>query len=176
MNNKKCVLAIDVQNGMFNLPRELYKSEIVLDNIYSLLEKARKENALIIFMQHCGNENSFFKEGSENWKIHSKVSPKRNEIVLKKTHPDSFQNTKLDSIIKHSNINDIVICGFVTEGCVDTTIRRASSLGYNLEVVSDGHSTTDSNVLTAEQIINHHNEVFKIFSKVKKSEGIFLKA
>lgn len=172
MNNKKCLLAIDVQNGMFRLPRELYKGEIILNNIYSLLEKARKENTPIIFMQHCGDENSFFSEGSENWMIHPKVFPRRNEIVIKKTYPDSFQNTKLDGILKNCNINNIVICGFVTEGCVDTTIRRASSLGYKLEVASDAHSTTESKVLTAEQIINHHNEVFKIFSKVKESKEI----
>jgi len=175
MNNKKCLLVIDVQNGMFNLPRKLYKSDFILENICSLTEKARKENTLIIFMQHCGNENSFFIEGSENWKIHSKVSPRKNEIIIKKTYSDSFQNTKLDGIIKNSNIKNIVICGFVTEGCVDTTIRRASSLGFNLEVASDCHSTTDSDVLTAEQIIKHHNEVFKIFSIVKKSEEIVFK-
>ncbi len=172
MNNNKCLLVIDVQNGMFNLPRKLYKSDIILGNICSLIEKARKENSVIIFMQHCGNENSFFYEGSENRKIHSKVSPQINDIVIKKIHSDSFQDTKLDDILKNSNINNLVICGFVTEGCIDTTIRRANSLGYYLEVASDSHSTTDSNVLTAEQIINHHNEVFKIFSSVKGSEEI----
>ena len=172
MDNKKCLLVIDVQNGMFNLPRKLYKSDIILDNICSLIGKARKEKSLIVFMQHHGNENSFFNEGSENWKIHSKVSPRESDFIIKKTHSDSFQNTKLNDILKNNNINNIVICGFVTEGCVDTTIRRASSLGYNLEVASDCHSTTDSNVLTAEQIINHHNEIFKIFSSIKKSEEL----
>ena len=176
MNNKKCLLVIDVQNGMFNLPRKLYKSDIILDNIISLIEKARKEKAIIVYVQHCGDENSFFNEGSDGWKIHSKVTPRKNDILIKKTHSDSFQDTKLDGILVNSNIKKIVICGFVTEGCVDTTIRRASSLGYNLEVVSDGHSTTDSNVLTAEKIINHHNEVFKIFSKLKRSEEIFFNA
>ena len=172
MNNKKCLLVIDVQKGMFNLPRKLYKSNIILNNITTLIEKARKENAIIIYMQHYGNEDSPFKENSEGWKIHSKILIEKNDLVLKKTHSDSFQDTELDDILKNNSINNLVICGFVTEGCVDTTIRRAKSLGYNLEVVSDGHSTTDSNILRAEQIINHHNEVFKIFSKVKRSKEI----
>ena len=175
MNNKKCLLVIDAQNGMFDLPRKLYNGNVILNNIISLIEKSRKENAIIIYMQHYGNENSFFKEGSEGWKIHPKVLPRKNDIVLKKTHSDSFQNTKLDDILKNKKINNLVICGFVTEGCVDTTIRRASSLGYNLEVASNSHSTTDSNILSAEQIINHHNEVFKLFSSVKKSEEIIFK-
>ena len=175
MSNKKCLLVIDVQNGMFSLPRKLFNSDAILDNIIFLIEKARKENAIIIYMQHCGNENSPFKEGSKGWKIHPKVLPNENDIVIEKTHPDSFQDTKLNDILKNNNINSIVICGFVTEGCVDTTIRRAGSLGYNLEVAKDCHSTTDSRVLTAEQIINHHNEVFKIFSSVKRSKEITFK-
>lgn len=69
-----------------------------------------------------------------------------------------------------------MVCGFVTEGCVDTTIRRAYSLGYNIEVAGDCHSTTDSNILNAEQIIKHHNEVFNIFSTVKNSKEINFKA
>ena len=60
MKNKKCLLVIDAQNGMFSLPRELHKCDFILDNILSILEKARKENVIIIYMQHCGNENSFF--------------------------------------------------------------------------------------------------------------------
>ncbi len=172
MNSKKCLLVIDAQNDMFNLPVEMYHGELILDNISSLIDKARKENTPIIYMQHCDSENSFFSEGSEGWEIHPKVSPKLNDIVLKKMYSDSFQDTKLDEILKSNKIDRLVICGFVTEGCVDTTIRRAGSLGYNLEVACDCHSTTDSRVLKAEQIINHHNEVFKIFSEVKKAEDI----
>lgn len=173
MKNRKCLLVIDVQNGMFNLPRELYKGSSTLENIYSLISKARETKTLIVFMQHSGNENTHFGHGSKNWQIHAKVAPRKNEIIIEKKHPDSFQNTKLDGLLKNSNINNIVICGFVTEGCVDTTVRRAYSLGNKLEVAGDAHSTTDSEILSAEQIINHHNEVFKIFSKVKRADEIY---
>ena len=105
MNNKKCLLVIDVQNGMFNLPRKLFKSDIVLNNIISLIEKAREENAIIVYMQQCGKENSFFKEGSKGWKIHPQVPPGINDIVLKKKHSDSFQDTSLDDILINNKIN-----------------------------------------------------------------------
>ena len=172
MNNQKCLLVLDVQNGMFNLPLDIYNWEIILENIYSLIEKARSENALIVYTQHCEKENSHFEEGSEGWEIHSKISPKTKDIILSKIHPDSFQGTSLNDILINKKITDLIICGFVTEGCVDTTIRRAYSLGYKVETASDCHSTTDSNVLLAKQIIDHHNEVFKIFSQVKKYQEI----
>lgn len=47
--------------------------------------------------------------------------------------------------------------GLMTEYCVDTTLRRAFSLGYKIEFVSDGHSTYDSVNLPAAKIIEHHN-------------------
>lgn len=175
MNDRKGILVLDAQNGMFNLPIELYNGKVVLENIYSLIEKARSEKALIIYMQYCGKENSPFKAGSDGWEIHSKITPRPEDIVLRKEHADSFQGTPLNEILTKNGITDLVICGFVTEGCIDTTIRRAYSLGYKVEVAGDCHSTTDSKVLSAEQIINHHNEVFKIFSKVKDYKEIEIK-
>ncbi|BCQ42632.1 hypothetical protein ERHA55_01590 [Erwinia rhapontici] len=44
-----------------------------------------------------------------------------------------------------------------TEYCVDTTCRAAADRGFEVVLVSDAHSTTDNAVLTAEQIIAHHN-------------------
>jgi nicotinamidase-related amidase len=44
-----------------------------------------------------------------------------------------------------------------TEYCVDTTCRRAYSLGYDIVLVEDGHSTWDTEHLAASQVIAHHN-------------------
>jgi uncharacterized protein (TIGR02246 family) len=65
-----------------------------------------------------------------------------------------------------------VVCGLATEGCVDTTVRRARSLGFAVEVAEDAHSTTDGPVLTAEQTVRHHNAVFKIFADVRPAASI----
>jgi len=47
----------------------------------------------------------------------------------------------------------------MTEYCVDTTSRRATSLGYDVTLASDAHLTRDNQVLTAANIIAHHNFV-----------------
>jgi nicotinamidase-related amidase len=51
----------------------------------------------------------------------------------------------------------LVVAGIQTEYCVDTTCRRAYSLGYDVTLVQDGHSTWDTPDLCAPQIIAHHN-------------------
>jgi nicotinamidase-related amidase len=38
----------------------------------------------------------------------------------------------------------------MTQYCVDTTVRRAVSLGYEVTLVGDGHMTADSDALTFE--------------------------
>jgi nicotinamidase-related amidase len=157
---------------MFSLSRALYKSDFLLKNIKILIEKAKKENAPVVFVQRCGSENSPFKKGSSGWNIHPSINPDVNDYVIEKKYSDSFQDTGLNEILTNLEIDRIVVCGLVTEGCIDTTTRRAFSLGYKIEVVGDCHSTTDSNVLTAEQIISHHNEVLKIFSEVKEAKDI----
>lgn len=172
MASKKCLLVIDVQVGMFNLCRPLYNADSVLENIKSLIEKARAKNIDIIYMQQCGSENSPFKKGSVGWNIHPSIIPGANDTVIEKDHADSFQETTLEKVLKQLEIDQIVVCGFVSEGCVDTTVRRAYSLGYKIELASDCHSTTDSSNLTGEQIVRHHNEVLKIFSEVKEYKEI----
>jgi nicotinamidase-related amidase len=176
MISKKCLLVIDVQLGMFNLSRPLYKSDSLLRNIRNLIHKARSGNVRLIYLQHCGSENSPFKKGSNGWHIHPSIDPTANDYVIEKKHPDSFQDTNLEEVLKQLAISQIVVCGLVTEGCVDTTIRRAYSLGYQIELASDCHSTTDNSVLSAEQIVDHHNEVLKRFSEVKESKDIVFAA
>ena len=56
------------------------------------------------------------------------------------------------------DVNDLLIMGAQTEVCVDTTCRRAFSLGFSATLVSDGHSTWDNATLTADQIIRHTND------------------
>ena len=49
--------------------------------------------------------------------------------------------------------------GCKTEHCIDTAVRTATVNGFDVTLVGDGHSTINSKLLTAEQIISHHNEV-----------------
>lgn len=57
-------------------------------------------------------------------------------------------------------VNRLIICGLQTEWCIDSTVRHAYSLGFDVTVVEDGHSTMDTQTLTAAKVIEHHNRVF----------------
>ncbi|MNC69948.1 hypothetical protein D3C75_1206980 [compost metagenome] len=66
--------------------------------------------------------------------------------------------------------------GCKTQHCIDTSVRAATVSHLDVTLVGDGHSTTDSDVLSAEQIIRHHNSTLhghynvEHFSMVRASE------
>lgn len=77
-------------------------------------------------------------------------------IRVRKAECDAFYETGLDELLRDHGFQHLVIAGLVTELCVDSTCRRAVTLGYDLTLVSDGHSTHSSH-LPAETIVDHHN-------------------
>ena len=172
MLEKKALLVLDAQVAMFNLSKPLHSAEAVLGNIKSLIDAARSAGSPIVYIQHSGSRESVFARGSAGWQIHPTVAPNRSEIVMEKHTADAFNGTDLAECLERLSVGAIAICGFVTEGCVDTTVRRASSLGFQVELAADAHSTTDGQVLRAEQIIEHHNSVLAIFGEVKATDEI----
>jgi len=159
MNNKKALLIVDVQLAMFSDEKnKLYKEELVINNICKLLEKARETKTPVIYIQHTTDKGEY-KRGSETWKIHPKIAPKEGDDVIEKRTWDSFHQTILHETLQKNGIDELIIAGMQTEFCIDTTCRRAFSLGYKNILVKDAHSTFDSEDLKAQEIIKHHNRV-----------------
>ena len=65
--------------------------------------------------------------------------------------------TNLEEILKSKGIDNLVICGYASEFCVDTTVRRAAALGFTVSLVSDAHTTHDKDHVSASKIREHHN-------------------
>ena len=166
---KTALLVIDVQNEMFDEANPVYKSERLLENLQALIAKARSAEVPVVFVQH--NDGGLV-NGTHDWEIHPSVSPKEEDLVIQKWSPDAFHETNLQDQLKAKGIEKLVITGNQTEMCVDTTCRRAYSLGYKVKLVKDAHGTWDSEDLSATQIIGHHNKVLRKFAEVKETKEI----
>jgi len=174
MNNKTALLIVDVQVAMFTYDDgALYNGEEVLNSIHFLLEKARIFKAPVIFIQHNGSESGEFGRGKAGWEIHPRIAPLESETVIEKTTCDAFNETALHEELQRQGIERLVIVGMQTEFCVDTTVRRAFSMGYVNVLVKDAHSTFNGPVLKAPEIIAHHNSIMDgRFAKVKAANEI----
>ncbi|WP_105616118.1 cysteine hydrolase family protein [Vallitalea okinawensis] len=172
MGNSALVI-IDVQVGIFNIANyPIYNEKELLENIKKLIMEAREKEIPIIYVQHHHDEGGILQYGSEVWQVHQDIKPKEGDIIVHKNKPDSFQDTTLKDELEQRNISHLIMTGLQTEYCVDTTCRRAFSLGYDVSLVKDGHSTIDS-TLKASQIIEHHNKVLgDWFADVKLTEEI----
>ncbi len=70
----------------------------------------------------------------------------------------SRTHTNLEALLRNASVTRVVLVGGQTEYCVDTTARRAVSLGYDVDLVADGHTTSENGLLSRDQIIGHHNQ------------------
>jgi nicotinamidase-related amidase len=156
------LLVIDLQIGLVDgLP--LYNSAELLQTVNTLLSKARMAAADVIYVQHDGESGHPIEAETPGWAIHPAIAPGPDELVVRKRAPDSFFETPLHDVLQKRGISRLVIAGAMTQYCIDTTCRRAVSLGYDVVLVSDAHGTADTKRLTARQIIDHHNYLLNGF-------------
>ena len=162
MGSHSALLIIDVQIGLVELmPAEVQSS--VLPKIKTLLTKARASKIPVIYVQHDGPKGHPLETHTKGWEIHPSFMPANGEQVIRKRESDSFFETELQEELGKRGITRLIIAGGMTEYCVDTTCRRAPSLGYDVTLASDAHLTRDNKVLSAASIIAHHNFVLDDF-------------
>ena len=155
---KTAAIVIDMQRGLCSGPYAAWDIDRVTANVNEIITHARRVGAPVILIQHeeAGGPLEY---GTEGWEIYDGVTTDPSDLHLPKRACDSFHSTQLHTFLEKQGVRRLVICGVQTDFCVDTTVRRALSLGYDVTLVGDAHSTLDNGVLNAAQIVQHHNVV-----------------
>lgn len=148
-----------MQVGNFSEPDPIYNGTKLLSTIKSLIFKMRSDQGRIVYIQNIGSKGDPDEPGTPGYDFHPTLAPMKGDIVVHKSTPDAFHETSLQHELESRDVKKIIIGGLQTEYCIDTTCRRAFSLGYEVTLVKAGHSTWNGSILTAQQIIDHHNDV-----------------
>jgi len=83
-------------------------------------------------------KDSLFTEGTWNSEICEAMAPKAGDVVVKgKKGLDAFPNTTLEAELKACGAETVVLCGFLTNCCVESTMRTACEKGFNVVTVTD---------------------------------------
>jgi nicotinamidase-related amidase len=155
------VLAIDVQNWVMDeanrQPRpEFYADakEVVIPNIKALVAAARRHGVEVIYtvMENAtedGRDRSldyklsgfFIARGSWDAQVHHAVAPGRDEIVIPKTSSSLFNSTNFEYLARNIGLDTIAVAGFLTDQCVDHTLRDGADRGFHMICVSDACAT-----------------------------------
>ena len=152
---KTAVLVIDVQNGVFGRDRKPFESDVVVERIRKVIARAKSLENMVIYIQH--EAPGIVEYGSDNWQLLPALNVDDVDIKLRKNTPDSFLNTELNKLLKAEGIDQLVICGYSSDFCIDRTAFKAADLGYKVVLVGDGHTTHDKPHLEAQKIREHHN-------------------
>lgn len=154
------LLIIDVQAGMFSQPEQPYRGGEILEAIARLADHARAASIPVIYVRHDGGAGDPLARGTPGWEIHSSIAPNAREPIIEKRYPNSFQETDLREILDSLAVSKLIVTGLQSEFCVAATSLAAKSLGYEVTVVADAHSTFDGPNGSAEKLIENCNRVF----------------
>lgn len=153
---KSALLIIDVQQGLCEGEGQAFESRPLIARINSVSQKMRQAGLPVIFIQHESGPG-YLEHGTPAWQLASGLHTQPGDMFVRKTTPDSFLRTDLQELLQAQGVSNLIVCGMHTEFCVDTTTRRALALGYPVVLVADGHTSAGNAVLTAPQVIAHHN-------------------
>jgi len=151
------LLIIDVQRALCAGEYECFEIKRIIDTINVLSAKARKANIPVILIQH-EEEGDLLQFNSEGWQLAEGLVTSDEDLRVRKTTGDSFYQTNLGALLQKRDVDRLIICGLQTDYCVNATVRQAHTLGYDVVLAADAHSTVDNGNMAAEDIIAEHNK------------------
>lgn len=157
------LLVIDVQKGILHpgaAPQRRWfhnsATEVAVPNIRRLLEAARASGVEVIYtviqsLTRDGRDRSIdyketgfhFPPESEAAEVCDAVRPMADEIVLPKTSSSLFNSTIFDYLLRNMGLDTVIVTGFLTDQCVDHTMRDGADRGFRMICVADA-CTTDT--------------------------------
>ncbi|MCP3718270.1 isochorismatase family protein [Paraburkholderia sp. CNPSo 3281] len=149
------LLVIDFQKELIDtepLPGDI---AMISANINALMQRARHAGAPVVLIQH--EDDTALVCGSDAWALSATLATELRDHLIGKRTPDSFLGTGLAALLAAHAVKHVVICGYASEFCVDTTVRRAAANGLTVTLAADAHTTHDKPHANAALIRAHHN-------------------
>lgn len=137
---KTALLLVDLQNDYFpGGSMELEGSLPAVLHAKDLLDVCRAVKIPVFHIQHISMQKgaAFFLPDTEGVLIHDAVKPLPDETVIRKHYPNSFRETPLLEELKKREVDRLIICGMMTQMCVDATVRAAFDHGFVCVVIHD---------------------------------------
>ncbi|PWI05792.1 amidase [Streptomyces sp. NWU339] len=148
------LVLVDLQAGLLTGPDAVADADALLKRLRDLAERARSLGIPVVHVQ----DDDLGEVGSATWEIDSRLGALDSDHRARKAECDAFHDTTLDGLLRSLGARHLVVAGLVTELCIDSTCRKAVTLGYDVTLVSDGHSTKAGH-LPPEVIIDHHHRI-----------------
>src|SRR5262245_42038081 len=139
--DKTALLVIDAQQEYFAPIGKLVLPDgpEAVERIATLLAWARTQGVPVVHVVHESRRPNptTFVPGSPGLEIHPSARPAPGEPVITKPLPGSFTNTGLEEHLRRHGIEQVIVSGFMTQMCCDTTAREAAHRGFKVLLAAD---------------------------------------
>ena len=139
--NNATLLIIDAQNEYRVGDMRLPDVEPATEQISRLLQQAREMGTPVVHVRHMGVVGYLFDPEGPRGQIFDELTPIEGESVIDKPLPNAFAQSNLQTVLKNTGREQLIVCGFMTHMCVSATVRAAKDLGYLSTVVADACAT-----------------------------------
>ncbi|MGH7642945.1 MAG: isochorismatase family protein [Candidatus Dormibacteria bacterium] len=111
------LLVIYVQHGVAAGP---YKRDAVVANTATLVDRARREQVPVVWVQHSGTG---LEKEAQDWRIVSELTPGAAGPLVERTYGDSFEDTTLEEVLSELGVRRLLVTGVETGECIRSTER-----------------------------------------------------
>ncbi|WP_439815029.1 cysteine hydrolase family protein [Zavarzinia sp. CC-PAN008] len=154
---RTALLIIDVQNLTYNPGQRISHPEfyerardVVIPALRHLVHDCRLQGVEVVYtvIENATEDgrdrsldyklsNVFVARGSAEAHVIDALRPARDELVIPKTSSSLFNSTNIEYLLRNIGITDLVVTGFMTDQCVDHTIRDAADRGFFVTCLTD---------------------------------------
>ncbi|MER9006150.1 isochorismatase family protein [Mesorhizobium sp. M0862] len=162
MPNLAPLIVIDLQTNMFDgrVEPPIHDAPGIAERTCSLIDWARREGRKVAFVRHDGPTGDPLAPGEPGWPVWPELGQAKDEPTFSKTVRNAFSNAELGAWVAGQGVGEVVLAGAQTDFCIAGTVEGALAEGFGVTVVSDAHSTLDTEGETATEIIARYNADF----------------
>ncbi len=135
---KKALLLIDFQKEWLDKNSDYYVGDIssAITTTNQLLDFCRSQDYKIIWTQHIEKDtDDAFVENSSNVEIIDELNKKDDDTFITKNKISPFFKTNLEKELL--GIEEIVVCGILTNLCVRSVVQDAYDRNFDIKVIKD---------------------------------------
>jgi len=106
-------------------------------------------------IQKAGWRSRVFENGTWGGEIRAEFVPQPGDIVAQEHWCSSgFANTDLDLQLKKHGIHQLIVIGLIAHTCVESTVRFAAELGYDVTLIKDATADYGEEFMHAALVTN----------------------
>ncbi|RKY55736.1 MAG: hypothetical protein DRP93_02805 [Candidatus Neomarinimicrobiota bacterium] len=130
----KALLVVDIQER-FIKGSGAYEEERFIKTVNYAIDTFRKAGDLIVYVHHIKGDIA---PGTPGWEYDERIHMEKSAPIVWKTTGNAFDGTNLCEILDKYDVDEVTVCGLVTQNCIRSTCIGAIDKGYKTQLIKYG--------------------------------------